>query len=82
MQESCTKQAGMHHEVTEESLTTRIGVDYTNYIVTWQTDSEPFVVWRFGSKVDKGYAILYSPAYVELMAQERAEKQQQLQGKL
>jgi hypothetical protein len=50
--------------------------------VTWQTDPGPFVVRRFGSKFDKGYAVLFSPAYVEILAKEREEKEQQLQGKL
>lgn len=70
------------HEVEEELMTTRAGVDFTNQVATWQTDSGPFIIRRYGDSVDWGYAVLYSPAFAAYTEKESRAKAEHLGGQL
>jgi hypothetical protein len=70
------------HEVEEEPLTTRLGVNYTNYSVTWHTESGPFIVKRFGTTIKHGHAFLHSPAYEEEAKASEKEREEQLKSQL
>ncbi len=70
------------HRTTEEEVTTGMGVKHRNITVEWDTDSGVFAIMRYGSRVDRGYAILKSPQLREHQERKRQLKQKKLQESL
>jgi len=70
------------HRTRNEQVITRMGVGYTNTIVEWDTDSGVFVIMRYGSEVDSGWAHLNSPQLAASEQLERKARQEELKKSL
>lgn len=70
------------HQEKKETVTTNAGVEYTNVIKSWNTTSGEFIVKKYGSGIDKGYAYLLSSEYEKYLIKKKNERQKELGGKL
>ena len=68
--------------ITYQKVTTHMGVEYTNEIDTWQTDSGPFILRRYGSDIEKGAGVLWTPEMAKFSAEKESQKQKDLKSKL
>ncbi|MEQ1837543.1 MAG: hypothetical protein ABL858_04265 [Candidatus Nitrotoga sp.] len=70
------------HEEKEEPVTTKAGVKYVNEVKSWNTDSGVFIIEKYGSYIDKGYAYLRSKEYEKYLLKKKVERQKKLGGEL
>jgi hypothetical protein len=77
-----TKFGTPPHDVSEEVVTNAFGAVFKNTIATWETVDGQFVMRRYGTSIDHGYAIVYSPAYTEMRERKEAERNAKLKNSL
>lgn len=62
------------HKKNEETVTSRAGVKYINEIKSWKTDLGEFIIEKYGSSIDKGYAYLRSKQYERYLLKKKSER--------
>ena len=70
------------HSYHEQRVVTHLGVEYTNIIVEWNTDSGCFTIKKYGRSAEKGAAVLISPQFLEQEKRRQQSEGAELKGKL
>ena len=69
-------------KVSNDTVTTGMGVQYTNETSTWQTSSGPFILNRYGADIKNGSGMLRSPELEKAFNEQEGKAKEALKEKL
>jgi hypothetical protein len=69
-------------KVSHDTVTTGMGVQYTNETSTWQTSSGPFILNRYGANIKNGSGMLWSPEREKAFNEQEGKAKEALKKKL
>ena len=69
-------------KVSNDTVTTGMGVQYTNETSTWQTSSGPFILNRYGANIKNGSGMLWSPEREKAFNEQEGKAKEALKEKL
>ena len=69
-------------KVSNDTVTTGMGVQHTNETSTWQTSSGPFILKRYGGDIKNGIGMLLSPELEKAYNEQEGKAKEALKEKL